>query len=121
MCSSEDFTDLPQIDRTSAAISLPIVVTYNMRGLLPKVPFKADLFERNIDIGFLKEIWEDIGNENYQLEVEKMFQINGLKYISLPRPKTSRCAYGGAAVIVNTLKFSFSPVNIKIPEDLEVV
>ena len=72
-----------------------------------------DLLERNIDIGFLQEIWEDTGNEKYQHEVEKLFQINGLKYISSPRPKTSRCAYGGAAVIVNTLKFFFSQLTLR--------
>ena len=57
-----------------------------MRSLLPKVnSLKVDLLERNIDVGFLQEIWEDSGNEHYQYEVEKIFQMHGLQFIFLPQ------------------------------------
>jgi len=108
LSSSNSSIILTKIDRHQTALALPIVATYNLRSLLPKVnSLKTDLIEREIDVAFLQEIWEDRSNNNYKQEVEKMFEENGLLYKSCPRPKTSKAAYGGAALIVNTKKFTF--------------
>ena len=121
-CSSSDSNDLPNLTRNNFATTLPIVATYNMRSLLPIInSLKSDLIEREIDVAFIQEIWEDTNNEDYHFEIERMFELNGLKYVSTPRPKTGKAAYGGAAVIINSLKFTFCPVNIYVPPDLEVV
>ena len=112
----------PKLDRNETALSLPIVATYNLRSLFPKVnSLKTDILERNIDVAFLQEIWEDSGNEKYQKEVEKMYELDGLKYVSTPQLKgTAKAAYGGAGLIVNTSKFSHIDPNIQVPDGLEV-
>ena len=46
-----------------------------------------------------------------------MLEIDGLKYISTPRPT----GWGGAAIIVNQRKFSIEKLNISNPENLEIV
>ena len=93
----------PKIDRVSTALSLPIVATYNLRSLMPKVnSLKTDIIERSIDIAFLQEIWEQGEDKNHQNEIKKMLEINGLQYISNPRSLTKKgYAYGGAAIVVN--------------------
>ena len=95
---------MPNINYVQTAQNLSIVATYNLRSLLPKVnSLKLDLLERNIDVAFLQEIWEDRENVAYQSEVEKMFEIDGMLYKSSPRNKGGlKVAYGGAAFIVNT-------------------
>ena len=126
MCS-ETSNFLPNIDRNHTGLSLPKIATYNLRSLLPKVnSLKTDIIERNIDIAFLQEIWEDSDNVRFQEEVEKMYELHNLKYASAPRPKVKlknkrNAAYGGAAIIVNTSRFSFKNLNVKVPNGLEVI
>ena len=64
-------SDMP--DRISAARCLPVVATYNLRSLLPKIgSLTTDILERKIDCGFLSEIWEQDDNKNHQFEIEKL-------------------------------------------------
>ena len=78
---------------------------------------KNDIFERSIDCAFLSEIWEQKDNKNHQQEIEKMLEMDGLRYISTPRPK----GWGGAAILVNQEKFHLENLNISIPHNLEIV
>ena len=56
------------------------------------------------------------------MEIEKMLELDGLKYISTPRqPNKKGVSYGGAAIIVNTEKFTLEKLNVHIPHNLEVV
>ena len=75
---------------------------------MPKIlSLKNDILERSVDLGFLQETWEQSDNETHQFEIEKMLEIDGLQYISAPRPKNAKGrSYGGAAIVVNTRKFS---------------
>ena len=51
-----------------------------------------------------------------------MCHFQGLLYESCPRPKgKARAAYGGAAIIVNTQKFSFTNMQVIVPAGLEVI
>ena len=86
-------------NKISDAKHLPTVATYNLRSFLPKAGnLVTDMLERQIDCGFLQEIWEQSDNIEHKNEVEKMLEINGLKYISCPRPKNSKgVSYGGVA------------------------
>ena len=60
-------------DKISTALSLPIVATYNCRSLFPKIEsLHTDLLERNIDCGFLSEVWEQTHNSEHQIEIEKL-------------------------------------------------
>ena len=90
--------------KVTAALNLPIVATYNLRSLMPKVQsLKNDLLERSVDLGFLQEIWEKSDIKTHQFKIEKMIEMDGLLYISNPRPKNAKGrTYGGAAIVVNT-------------------
>ena len=83
-----------KIDKISAALSLPVVATYNLRSLFPKIEnLTTDTLERTVDVGFLTEIWENTLNVEHSAEIEKMLEISGLKYISTARPLMLRgCA-----------------------------
>ena len=126
ICESDKYPKIknkPKNDSVTAAINLPIVATYNLRSLAPKIQsLKNDVLERMIDLGFLQEIWEQSENKSHQFEIEKLLEIDGLQYISTPRPKNAQGkSYGGAAMVVNTEKFTCEKLNIHIPNNLEVV
>ena len=91
-----------------------------MRSLMPKIEnFGADMEERNCSISFLTEVWEKSENKKHQFKIEELFEMKGMKYISTPRPGARRG--GGAAIVVNTGKYSISKLNISIPGNLEIV
>ena len=46
-----------------------------------------------------------------------MLELEGLKYISTPRPR----GWGGAAILVNTEKFNLESLQINIPHNLEII
>ena len=127
ICSSNNVNipklSKPKVDKSTAALSLPIVATYNLRSLMPKVQsLKNDLLERSVDIGYLQEIWEQTDNKAHQYEIEKMLELDGLHYISAPRPKNCKGrSYGGAAIVVNKSKFSCEKLNVIVPNNLEAV
>ena len=51
-----------------------------------------------------------------------MFEIEGLQYISKPRPPNAKGrSYAGAAIVVNNKKFSCEKLNVPVPNNLEVV
>ena len=111
------FSDKAQ-DKITSASCMPIVATYNCRSIFPKLGnLKKDILERNIQAAFCCEIWEKREKKQHQLEIEKMLEIDGLKYISTPRPS----GWGGAAIIVNQEFFTLEKLNINIPEKLEMI
>ena len=108
----------PKMDKISCALNLPAVATYNCRSIFPKLgSLKTDIIERNIDVGFMVEIWEKSENKNHQMEIEKMLEMDGLKYISTARPS----GWGGAAIIVNQEKYLLEKINIFVPHNLEII
>ena len=57
-----------------------------MRSLFPKVRhFKQDFLERDVDLSMLCEVWENSTNKKHRNEIEKLLELDGLKYISTPR------------------------------------
>ena len=105
-------------DKISTASYLPTIATYNMRSFFPKVGnVKNDLLERGISLSFFSEVWQKLDNKDHNYEIEKMLEIEGLRYISTPRPR----GWGGAAIIVNQEHFQLEKLNIFIPHKLEVV
>ena len=100
-------------------LSLPIISVSNLRSLPPKLnSFKNDLLEREISLALLSEVWEKATCKSQQFELEKMYQMEGLKYISTPRTQKRG---GGAAIVVNTKAFSVEKIEVIIPNQLEVV
>ena len=64
------------------------------------------MLERKIYCGFLTLIWENTEKEEHKGEIEKMLEIDGLKYISSARPPNAKgVSYGGAAIVANLNKF----------------
>ena len=99
--------------------SLPIISVSNVRSLMPKINnFKNDMIDRDISVALLSEVWEKANCKKQQFEIEKMLQMNGLKYISTPRT-TKRG--GGAAIVVSLQNFSLEKIEIGNPDKLEVV
>ena len=89
-------------DKFATALNLPTVASYNVRSLFPKIEhFKIDMKERNISVGFVSEVWEKSEDKHHSFEVEKMLEINGLKYISKSRPSNKR---GGCVALVIDLR-----------------
>ena len=102
------------------AVTLPRISSYNMRSLMPKLnSFSIDMLDRNTDLSFLTEIWQKAENKRHQFKIEELYEMKGLKYISTPRPGNRRG--GGAALVVNTERFSISKLNISQPKSLEIV
>ena len=112
-----------KIDKITAALNLPIVASYNLRSLMPKIQsLKTDILERSVDLSFLQEIWEKSEDKTHQFVIESMLEIDGLQYISTPRPTNAKGkAYGGAAIVINNEKFSCEKLNVFVPSTLEVV
>ena len=112
-----------KLDKITAAVSLPSIATYNVRSFLPKAGNTVtDILERNIDCAFLQEIWEDSENKNHQEQVEKMLELNGLKYFSSARqPNSKGKSYGGVAIIVNLEKFAVEKLTVQVPKNLEAI
>ena len=75
--------------------------------------------ERTVDIGFLTEVWEKLENKKHQFKLEELLEIEGVQYISTPRPGAKRG--GGAAIAVRVDRFSIAKLNVHIPKGLEVV
>ena len=107
-------------DKITAALSLPTVATYNLRSLFPKIGnLTTDMLERSVYVRFLSEIWENSSKAEHSYEIEKLLELNGLKYISTTRsPNAKGVCYGGAAIVVNQEKFSVEKLNIHVPNNL---
>ena len=110
-------------DKFDTALNLPVVATYNLRSLFPKVGnLTTDILERKVDVGFLTEIWENTEKKEHSLEIEKLLETSGLQYLSTARPPNKKgVSYGGAAIVVNLQKFSIEKLNVHIPNNLEII
>ena len=107
-------------DRVAASAELPTVGVTNFRSLGPRIHnVKDDMLLRDIEVQLASETWEKESNQKLKCDIEEMFELHGLQYISCPRPNKKRG--GGAAIIVNTRRFSISKLDITVPSKLEVV
>ena len=99
--------------------SLPIMSVSNLRSFWPKLNnFKNDMEMRDISLAMLSEVWEKQNCKKQQHELEKMLNMDGLKYISTPRT-TKRG--GGAAIVVSLKKFTLEKIEVLNPDKVEVV
>ena len=90
-----------------------------MRSLFPKLNgYKNDIIQREIGLSLLSEVWEKKGKRKHKVEIEKMLQIEGLKYISTPRPSSKRG--GGCAIVANLSMYSMEKVEVITPKSVEV-
>ena len=99
--------------------ALPILSVSNLRSFWPKQNnFKEDLKMRDISCAMLSEVWEKANCRKQQFEIEKMLNMDGLKYISTPRI-TKRG--GGAAIVVQLKNYSLDKIEVPNPSKVEVV
>ena len=99
--------------------SLPIISVSNMRSLFPKLKnYKNDILKREIGLSLLSEVWEKKGKKKQKLEIEKMLQMDGLKYVSTPRPSSKRG--GGCAIVADLSMFTLEKIDVTIPKSVEV-
>ena len=86
-----------------------------MRSLFPKIRhFKQDFHEREVDFNLLCEIWEKSLSKRHLHEMEKMLELDGLKYLSTPRTHKGG---GGVAIVCNQKKLSVKKLPIKMPSE----
>ena len=113
-------TTLRRDNRLKESIELPIIAVSNLRSLMPKVNnFVRDIHERDIGVALLSEVWEQKSKKKHVFEVDKMLYMEGLKYISTPRPTGKRG--GGAAIVAPVEKFNLEKMDILNPHNLEIV
>ena len=106
-------------NRLMMSHSLPIISVSNLRSLWPKINnFKIDMQEREITVALLSEVWEKANCKKQQFELEKMLNMEGLKYISTPR-MTKRG--GGAAIVVSQELYTLEKIPVLNPDKVEVV
>ena len=99
--------------------SLPILSVSNCRSIWPKLnSFKNDMKMRDISCAMLSEVWQKANCKKQQFELEKMLNMDEIKYISTPQ-MTKRG--GGAAICVSLEKFSLDKIGVSNPNKVEVV
>ena len=99
--------------------SLPILSVSNLRSFWPKQNnFIQDMKMRDISCAMLSEVWEKSNCKKQQFELERMLNMDGLKYISTPR-MTKRG--GGAAIVVSLNDYSLDKIEVPNPNKVEVV
>ena len=107
-------------NRCIQALSLPTILSYNMRSLWGKIRSLAtDIHERSGEIIFLSEVWEKRENKSHKHKIEELLEMSNISYISTPRQGSKRG--GGAAIAISSNKFSVKKLNIFIPTPLEIV
>ena len=107
-------------NRIAASSELPTIAVTNFRSLGPRINnVKDDILSRDIDILIGSETWQKDSNQKLKDDIQELLEIYGIEYISCPRPNKKRG--GGVAILVNTVRFSITKINILVPSKLEVV
>ena len=113
-------TTINKDQRYQGSGHLPTIGVTNYRSLSPKIKnVTTDILERDLSIVLSSETWQQNSNKKLKLEIERMCELDGLDFISCPRPSSKRG--GGCAVIVNRKSFTVDKLAVDIPHKLEVV
>ena len=100
------------------ALSAPRMTLYNMRSAWSKLNSLAvDMDMRSTDLCFLTEVWQLAENKKHQAAIEELLELQGIKYVSTPRPGARRG--GGTALACSEKFFHLTKLNIHIPKPLE--
>ena len=105
--------------RLEAAATLPSFSAPNCRSLGPKLNnFVEDMKMREVDVALCSETWEKSSSKEYQKEVERLLEMEGMKMISQPR-KYKRG--GGVCILADLTQVAIQPLDVPNPENLEIV
>ena len=108
--------------RVNMSSELPVIAVANARSFLPKLKSTVEKFQNEgLSILLISEIWEKTGKNNlyFQARMEEVLQMDELKYISCGS-RSSGNRGGGAAILIDTRKYSIENLDINIPHNLEV-
>ena len=73
------------------ALSAPRITLYNARSAWSKLTSLAeDMQMRSSDLCFLTEVWEQAENRRHKDAIEELLELQGIKYVSTPRPGARR-------------------------------
>ena len=101
------------------AAQLPTVFVTNHRSLFPKFHNFVEVMKTlGLTLGLHSEIWEDRENKEHSNRIEEALELEGIKYISNPRPNRRG---GGAAITLIEGEFTLTRLEVITPPSLEVV
>ena len=101
------------------AAQLPTVFVTNHRSLFPKFHNFVEVMKTlGLTLGLHSEIWEDRENKEHSNRIEEALELEGIKYISNPRPNRRG---GGAAITLIEGEFTLTRLDVITPPSLEVV
>ena len=105
-------------NRLLTSSTLPVFSAPNCRSIGPKLNnIIEDMRMRGITCLLASETWEKSSNKKYQKEVERLFEIEGLKMISNPR-KYRRG--GGVCILADITAVNITPLNVQTG-NLEII
>ena len=97
-------------NRAVTALSLPNIMVTNHRSLFPKFNNLVDeILENDMHLGIHSEVWEDKENINHAQSIEKALELQGIQYISTPRP--NRRGGGVAITLISDSPFVLSKLD----------
>ena len=106
-------------NRKILANKLPTVFVTNHRSFFPKFGnFVEAMKTLDLTLGLHSEIWEDKENKIHKSKIEEALEIQGIQYISNPRPNRRG---GGAAISLLAGDFTLTKLDVIQPNTLEVV
>ena len=71
----------------------------------------------NLTLGLHSEIWERLERKTHQNKIEEALQLEGIKYISNPRPNRRG---GGAAITLIEGDFTLVKLDVLVPKFLKL-
>ena len=109
--SRSNLINIRRSNRPATAASLPSIMVANVRSLFPKLEAViAEIKEMDVTVSLLSEVWEDSENKQHANMVKTALEINGLCYISTPRP--DRRGGGVAIAMINNPRFDLIKLDL---------
>ena len=106
-------------NRCLLASKLPSLFVTNHRSFFPKFNNFVELVKTlDLTLGLHSEIWESREKKDHQDKIEEALELEGLHYISNPRPNRRG---GGAAITLVGGDFTLTRLDVVTPRNLEVV
>ena len=98
---------------------LPVISVPNLRSLFPKLHnFTTDIRMRSIAVALCSETWHKEDKKKHRTETERILYMEGLKFLSTPRPPGKRG--GGCGIVCDLTKFTLDRIDINNEHKLEI-
>ena len=98
---------------------LPVISVSNMRSLFPKLrSFVIDIRMRDIGAALCSETWHREDKKKHRTETERLLYMEGLKFLSTPRPSGKRG--GGCGIVGDLARYTLDRIDNNNEHKLEV-